>query len=80
MDLISTVPDDSIVVVRNQAHISSNPLIKFVDSGDGSMLANATNMAHFSHLRECTGFPDETSARMAILNVSFVTRRVESVT
>lgn len=43
------------------------------------MLACAATLARFSHLREYAGFPDETSARMAILNVSFVTRRVESV-
>ena len=43
------------------------------------MLGKAKRVAHFSHLRECAGFPDETSARMAILHVTFVTRRVESV-
>jgi hypothetical protein len=42
-------------------------------------MASVTKVAHFSHLRECAGFPDETSARLAILDVTFVTRRVESV-
>lgn len=43
------------------------------------MCDNAVKVAQFSHLREYAGFPDETSARMAILHVTFVTRRVQSV-